>query len=242
MHRYAYGLVAEFARPDTRLLDVGFGEGYGSVLALPRVGTYVGVEVDHDAVAHASGTYADPRASFQHYDGVRLPFTEASFDLVTCFQVIEHVRDVEPFLREISRVTVPSGTVILVTPNRNHRLDDGEKPWNRYHVREFNPQELESIVRTVFPEVEIYGVHGSPAMDEIEKSRVARARKLARLDPFGLRYVLPESLDTRLRAAIKRRSHMLDESLLPEIGVEHVKRTQDDVAASLDLLAVASPA
>ena len=43
-------------------------------------------------------------------------------------------------------------------------------------------------------------------MNEIERDRVARARNLARLDPLGLRYRLPESIDIKLRAALRRRS------------------------------------
>ena len=53
---------------------------------------------------------------------------------------------------------------------------------------------------------ELYGIHGSPFIDGLEKARVRRARRLARLDPFGLRYKLPEGFDTRLRALLKRRS------------------------------------
>jgi hypothetical protein len=34
-------------------LEIGFGEGYGSQIVRPWVDTYVGVEVDVEAVAHA---------------------------------------------------------------------------------------------------------------------------------------------------------------------------------------------
>ncbi|MBM2821295.1 MAG: hypothetical protein HW413_41 [Thermoleophilia bacterium] len=54
MHRFAYGVVEEYARATDRLLEIGFGEGYGSEIVRPWVGEYVGVEVDAEAVEHAA--------------------------------------------------------------------------------------------------------------------------------------------------------------------------------------------
>jgi len=64
------------------------------------------------------------------------------------------------------------------------------------------------------------------------------AFKFARLDPFGLRYYLPESIDTRLRAALRRRSGGGTETVPAQVGVEHMYRARDNAATSLDLLAV----
>lgn len=95
-------------------------------------------------------------------------------------------------------------------------------------------------MRLSFGRVEFYGIHGSQAMTDIERSRVARARKLARLDPLGLRYRLPESVDTKLRVALRRRSGETN-AAPAEIGVEHMRHTLDDTSSSLDLLAVGRP-
>jgi SAM-dependent methyltransferase len=240
MHRFAYSIVEEYATPMGRLLEIGFGEGYGSEIVEPWVEEYVGVEVDFESVTHAAQKYQRPGASFVQYDGVTLPFDDASFDLVISFQVIEHVRDPEAFLLEARRVTRSGERVLIVTPNRNHRLADGERPWNRYHVREFSPDELEAVMRKAFELVEIFGIRGSPEMNEIEKRRVARARRLARLDRLGLRYVLPEGVDTKLRTFLRRRRSgpRVPSTVGLQIGVEHVHRAREHVETSLDLLAV----
>jgi ubiquinone/menaquinone biosynthesis C-methylase UbiE len=240
MHRFAYLMVEEYAEPSDRLLEIGFGEGYGSEIVAPWVGEYVGVEVEPAAVTHAAEKYERLNTSFVHYDGTTLPFGDASFDLVIAFQVIEHVPDPEGFLHEARRVTPPGACVLIVTPNRNHRLQDGERPWNRYHLREYTAGELEAVMRKVFETVEMFGISGSPAMNEIEKRRVARARRLARLDRLGLRYVLPEGFDTRLRTFLRRRSSASEASDLAglPIGVEHVHRARDQLETSIDLLAV----
>ena len=184
-----------------------------------------------------SDRYPHPSSTFLAYDGETLAFDDSSFDLVISFQVLEHVREPDRFLGEARRVAGEGGVVLIVTPNRNHRLADGERPWNRYHVREFSPSELEAVMRRSFAEVEIFGIQGSAAMNEIERDRVARARKLARLDPLGLRYRLPESIDTKLRVALRRRSGSGAEQTADEVDVEHMQHGAD-TASSLDLLAV----
>jgi ubiquinone/menaquinone biosynthesis C-methylase UbiE len=242
MHRYAYRLAASLASPSDRVLDVGFGEGYGSVIVAPRVLEYVGVDVEHDAATHATEKYGSPAVRFAIYDGKSLPFQDSSFDLVISFQVIEHVPGVSAFLSELHRVTRPGSATLFTTPNRNHRLAEGERPWNRYHVREFSPAELEAVVRGVFPSVEIFGVSGSPTMVQIERRRIARARKLARIDRLGLRYMLPERLDNALRGALRRRGSVgaeLGEEELAAVGVEHVRHSKDAVDSAIDLLAIA---
>jgi SAM-dependent methyltransferase len=239
LHRFAYVVAAEYAEGAGRLLDVGFGDGYGSTIVGPVVGRYVGVEIREDVVAHAVDRYGAPSTEFLLYDGVSLPFDAASFDVTLSFQVIEHVDDSRRFLLEARRVTRPGGLVLITTPNRAHRVRDGERPWNRYHVREYNSSELAELMGSVFGDFELFGVHGTPTVEAIERDRVARARRYARLDPLGLRYALPESLAVRVRAALMRPRRRTSAHRSDPIGVDQISRAADRVEESLDLLAVA---
>jgi SAM-dependent methyltransferase len=45
-----------------------------------------------------------------------MPFADASFDLVTCLDVIEHTPDDRCTLRELRRVTRPGGTLVVTVP------------------------------------------------------------------------------------------------------------------------------
>jgi hypothetical protein len=125
-----------------------------------------------------------------------------------------------------------------VTPNRNHRLADGERPWNRYHVREFNPSEFEGVLTGALADVEVFGIHGTPMLEQVERARVARARRLARIDRLGLRYVLPEGIDTRLRGLLKRRANTCVAPDAPAFSLSDMSHSRDLVESSLDLLAV----
>jgi SAM-dependent methyltransferase len=239
LHLYAYSLVRAYARPTDKVLEVGFGEGYGSSIVREWVREYHGVEISREAVAHASEKYANSQVAFHHYSGTVLPFRDNEFDLVISFQVIEHVGDTCAYLREIRRVSRKGATILIVTPNRNHRLAEGEKPWNRYHVREYSPSELKGILLQELAEVELFGIHGTPLIDDLEKARVMRARRLARLDPLGLRYRLPEGFDTRLRALLRRRSRPTTGTEPPEPTISDIHHSESDVDTALDLFAIA---
>jgi SAM-dependent methyltransferase len=48
----------------------------------------------------------------------RLPFSDASFDLVLCLHALEETPDLPALLRELWRVTRPEGRIVVIAPNR----------------------------------------------------------------------------------------------------------------------------
>jgi SAM-dependent methyltransferase len=98
--------------PDPRLLDAGCGSG--RVLdELRAFGRVSAVDVSEIGVA---------RARARGYEDVHvapleeLPWPDATFDLVTCLDVIEHVPDDAPALAELRRVTRPGGHAVVTVP------------------------------------------------------------------------------------------------------------------------------
>jgi len=49
-------------------------------------------------------------------DAERIPFKESCFDLVTCFETIEHLRNPEEALNAIHRILKPGGVFLASTP------------------------------------------------------------------------------------------------------------------------------
>jgi glycosyltransferase involved in cell wall biosynthesis/SAM-dependent methyltransferase len=223
-HRYSYELAAQSLDSTSSVLDVGFGEGYGSTI-LP--GDYLGVELDPALVAYARSRYT---ARFETYDGRRLP--DGPFDLVVSFHVIEHVHDLDPWLAEIARV---GRRAMFATPNRIHRIGHGERPWNRYHVREFSGEELRSVLLRHFAAVTVYGVCAPREVEAVELARYARARTIARLDPLGVRYRLPTRVDGWLRHKLRKPAPLAE----TRVSLADFSHSEADVERGLMLLAEA---
>ena len=101
------------------------------------------------ARAHAGG-----RLAFERADVARLPYDDGSFDLVTCFEVIEHVPDPGAVLGELRRVLAPGGVLAISSPNA-----DSYPPGNPHHVREFTTSEFRALLAEAFPAVRLLAQH-----------------------------------------------------------------------------------
>ena len=179
MHLRAYDEAVSHAT-DRDVLDVGCNTGYGTVRFMPVAGRVVGVDVSPRAIEAAQRRSIDGRPEFVLGGGLELPFPDDSFDLVTSFQVLEHVPDPLVFLRELTRVTRPGGRVILATPNAATRLYPGMRPWNRFHVHEYLADELHAMLEGEFASVRVLGMFGAPELYETEIRRVDAARQRIR--------------------------------------------------------------
>ena len=102
-------------------LVVGCGSGAEMFYLAQRRGvSVVGIDPSPDAVEICQLKAAKKGLSSQivgEESVERLSFAEASFDLIICFTVLEHVSDVDRALQEMIRVLAPGGQVLLVLPN-----------------------------------------------------------------------------------------------------------------------------
>ena len=98
--------------PGARLLDAGCGSGR-ELDELAARGRATGIDVSDVALACARRRgHADVRRAAIE----RLPFADATFDLVTCLDVIEHLPDDVAALAELRRVTRPDGLLVVTVP------------------------------------------------------------------------------------------------------------------------------
>ena len=101
-----------------RLLDVGCGDGALGALVRDRFNEVHGVDVSEVALARAASQGV--RTMRADIDREPLPYGAASFDYVSCLDVIEHVYDPIALLRECHRVTAPGGRLLLTTVNMRY--------------------------------------------------------------------------------------------------------------------------
>ena len=152
-HLHRYLLAREWCR-DKDVLDVASGEGYGTALLAQVARSAVGLEIAPEAVDHAREAYKTNNLSFVVGDARSLPSADATFDVVTSFETIEHLAEQRLFLNEIRRVLRPGGLLIISTPDRDN-YSPSESAANPFHVRELAREEFDALLRSYFAEVSV---------------------------------------------------------------------------------------
>ncbi len=198
-----------------RVLDGGCGHGYGALL-LARLGAAAVLALDRSAEAPRAAS-RNARAArdnggrapdFGAADLEQLPLRSASVDLVVALEVIEHLDHPERFLAEAARVLAPQGELILSTPNRLLVSPGWTLPPNRFHTREYSPDEFRALLAPAFPEVELWGqIPGQSLVAERRRGRRGFALALAFERMFGInpRRFLPAGLRAAMRALLRDR-------------------------------------
>lgn len=106
-----------------RALDLGCGEGDADRLIASYADELVSCDLNADDVAHAREVNRDlSNVTYAVEDAQTTTFGGASFDLVVCLEVIEHVGAPAHLLREIGRVLRPGGKCILTCPSERFPL------------------------------------------------------------------------------------------------------------------------
>ncbi|MFL6672198.1 MAG: class I SAM-dependent methyltransferase [Massilia sp.] len=131
------------------LLDVGAGNGYFVALASKEFGLDAsGIEISTEEIRFASDVI-----------GIELIKEDLSkhlpiYDVVTCFNVLEHVSDPQSFLTAAIDRMKPGGILVLTTPNPGcvHSKIKGIKDWDMvdppHHINLFSKKALDEMLKS----------------------------------------------------------------------------------------------
>ena len=113
---YLQDICKQFGLPlqGQRYLDIGAGPRVNALVFGKDFTTTYCIDLNvskRHALSHTNLVFALG-------DAEALPFRDATFDLVSLFSVIEHVKDQEQALCEAFRVLKPGGTLVVQIPNR----------------------------------------------------------------------------------------------------------------------------
>lgn len=160
-HRARYELVVPSAR-GKRVLDLGCGTGYGANRLAEVARRVVGIDVSAESVEYARSAFARPDLTFEIGDLSRDEVVEElrhlepePFEVMTCFEVIEHVPDPVRVLARIKRLLDPGGLLFLSTPNiaRPQAVVERDNP---FHLVEYGEEELLGVLRAQFSSVRLF--------------------------------------------------------------------------------------
>lgn len=158
-HLARYRFAKRFADKlgvSARILDAGCGTGYGTA-ELSGAASVTGTDVAAEAVSHAHARYGSERVRFIQGSCETLPFSDAAFDLLTAFEVIEHLDRWQDLLAEAQRVLKPDGVFLVSTPNRDYyEQSRGEAGPNPFHRHEFDYAEFQEALSARFAHVRIW--------------------------------------------------------------------------------------
>jgi ubiquinone/menaquinone biosynthesis C-methylase UbiE len=112
-----FAVMPALSAPPARILDAGCGSGSMVRLLAAKYpdARVVGVDIRPEYVTYARGcAEAEGLGNlvFEQGDIFRLPFPDASFDLVWSKYVLQWVKDPAAAVTELRRVTAPGGTVL----------------------------------------------------------------------------------------------------------------------------------
>ena len=228
----AYYHAQSFIKGD--LLELGCGEGRGVELLAPLASSYVGI----DKIKSIIDTLKDKHPTYTFMDGVfpPFPFEDNQFDTIVTFQVIEHVKADEEFIKEIYRVLKPGGTALITTPNIMMTLS--RNPW---HIREYTADELTDLCLKYFADVEMKGIAGSERVLAYHEQNRLSVNKIMKYDIFDLQYRLPASLLRKPYEFLNRRNRKklksADDALVRSISKDdYLLNEQSD--QNLDLFVI----
>jgi len=185
-HMIAYSEAA--LRISGQVLEIGSGEGYGVELLSSKTDQYYAIDK-----FPSSFDLSEEEKKKVHFHQMNVPplenMADNSFDFVVSFQVIEHIKNDDFFIREIYRVLKPGGKLILTTPNR--KMSITRNPW---HIREYLSKELQSLILIVFDAVDMKGIFGSKKVMDYYLANKKSVARITRFDIFNLQYKLPRQL------------------------------------------------
>jgi 2-polyprenyl-3-methyl-5-hydroxy-6-metoxy-1,4-benzoquinol methylase len=151
-HQARYRLALPFLR-GKRVLDAGCGSGWGSKL-LVEAGAreVVGLDIAPEAVEESRRRV--PEANFVEGNLEDLPFGDSTFDVIVCFEALEHTNDTDASLDQLVRVLADDGLLFVSSPN-----PAVYPAGNPYHFHEMPAEELVAAISSRLQNVTLFRQH-----------------------------------------------------------------------------------
>lgn len=175
MHIATYRFANKYAA-GKRVLDYGCGTGYGSLMLSETAKHVTAVDLSKDAVDFAKQHYTANNLNFKTIPEL----TTEKFDVITSFQVIEHVPSDKEFIEKLKGLLNPNGYLLLSTPDKSIRLFNYiQKPWNVFHLKEYSRDSFSYLLQKYFTKVDVLKIGSRSDFVNREIVRIKKQRLIS---------------------------------------------------------------
>jgi len=198
---------------DARILDAGCGSGR-TLDDLAEYGAVSGIDLSEFA--------ADAARSRGHEDihvgkVEELPWADASFDLVTSLDVIEHTPDDRVTLAELRRVTKPNGHAVITVPAYQWLFSAHDVV--NHHYRRYNRRQLTAAATEAGWDVAWTGCFNSILLPPAAVVRLAQARNRDKPKTKSEFEMTPQSMSALLELPLRLDAALLRRGVRPPAGL-----------------------
>ena len=167
-HRYAHeidpnggsaaAVLARMVEPGQRVLELGTGPGTVTRILHSKGCKVTGVEMDPETLAVCAPFCERTLQANLEDPNWAASLAGDSFDAIICADVLEHLRDPRPLLKQLHNFLKPGGSVLMSLPNASHltivaSLLGGRFPYQKNglldntHLKFYGREDLEALLR-----------------------------------------------------------------------------------------------
>lgn len=100
-----------------KILDIGCHQGEMTVLLSEKCGYVVGIDLDESNIQVAQQQNKKRNISYRVMNAEQMWFEKETFDCIVVAEVLEHIHSPYDFLRDINKILVSNGALVISTPN-----------------------------------------------------------------------------------------------------------------------------
>lgn len=169
-HLHRYAIIFNLIK-NKKVLDIACGEGYGTALMSKYAKHVTGIDIDKDTISKASHKYRSENINFIDGSILNIPVNDSSYDIITCFETIEHISNHDKALNELKRILSSNGILVISTPEKKYYSDLNNFK-NPFHQKELYEKDFIQLLNKYFTYYEIYSqssFNGSLIMKDGER-------------------------------------------------------------------------
>jgi len=167
-HRYAHeidpdggsaaAVLARMVEPGQRVLELGTGPGTVTRILHSKGCKVTGVEMNAETLATCAPFCERTIQANLEDTNWAAPLAGEKFDAIICADVLEHLRNPRPLLKQLHGFLKPGGNVLMSLPNASHltvvaSLLDGRFPYQKNglldhtHLKFYGRDDLDALLR-----------------------------------------------------------------------------------------------